>query len=128
MRKCGRGLSMNRPGHRIADCLGKAALKTHALQTLRDCLASPNRAKSLECVRFYPVLAGREGARGDQLAEYGRQSPPVAHAVLGRVRHPRGEGKKGDTAAVTPLSRRDALRAGAKERYKAVDEDFVVKI
>ena len=43
---------MNRPGHRIVAWLGKAALKTHALQTLRDCRASPNRAKRLECVRF----------------------------------------------------------------------------
>ena len=43
---------MNLPGHRIAACLGKAALKTHALQTLRDCRAFANRAKRLECVRF----------------------------------------------------------------------------
>ena len=43
---------MNLPGNRIAACLGKAALKTHALQTLRDCRASPKRAKRLECVRF----------------------------------------------------------------------------
>jgi hypothetical protein len=43
---------MNRPGHRIVAWLEKAALKTHALQTLRDCRASPNRAKHLECVRF----------------------------------------------------------------------------
>src|SRR5213596_3854274 len=46
------GLSMNRRGDRVAACLGKAALKTHALQTLRDCRASPKRAKRLECVRF----------------------------------------------------------------------------
>src|SRR6266542_882239 len=52
MRKNERGLSMNRPGHRIGACFGKPALKTHALQTLRDCSASPNRAKRLECVRF----------------------------------------------------------------------------
>jgi len=43
---------MNLTGHRIVAWLGKAALKTHALQTLRDCRASPNRAKRLECVRF----------------------------------------------------------------------------
>jgi len=43
---------MNLPGHRIAACLGKAALKTHALQTLRDRRASPKRAERLECVRF----------------------------------------------------------------------------
>jgi hypothetical protein len=45
-------LAMNRPGHPIVAWRGKAALKTHALQTLRDCRASPNRAKRLECVRF----------------------------------------------------------------------------
>ena len=55
---------MNRPGHRRAACLGKAALKTHALQTLRDCLASPNRAKRLECVRFIGAFGPpRDGAR-----------------------------------------------------------------
>jgi len=43
---------VNLSGHRIGACLGKAALKTHALQTLRDCLACPNRAKRLEWVRF----------------------------------------------------------------------------
>ena len=43
---------MNRPVHRLATCLGKAALKTHAFQTLPDYAASPNRAKRLECVRF----------------------------------------------------------------------------
>src|SRR5947207_7505323 len=42
-------LSMNLPGHRIVAWLGKAALKTHALQTLRDGRASPNLAKRLEC-------------------------------------------------------------------------------
>ena len=47
---------MNWPGHRIADWLGKAALKPHALQTLRDCRASPNHAKRLECVRFIGAL------------------------------------------------------------------------
>src|SRR5438034_9898338 len=39
-----RGLSMNLPGHRIAACRGKAALKTHALQTLtRHPLTRPER-------------------------------------------------------------------------------------
>src|SRR5437867_3315166 len=42
-----------RPTHwRGSGSLGKAALKAHALETLRDCRASPNRAKLLECVRF----------------------------------------------------------------------------
>src|SRR6059036_3035715 len=57
-------LSMNRPGHRIAACLEKAALKPHALQTLRDCRASPNRAKRLECVRFIGAFRpARDGRR-----------------------------------------------------------------
>ena len=43
---------MNLPGHRMVAWLGKAALKTHALQTVRDYRASPKRAKRLECVRF----------------------------------------------------------------------------
>ena len=43
---------MNLPGHRIAAYIGKAALKARVLQTLRDCRASPNRARRLECVRF----------------------------------------------------------------------------
>jgi len=55
---------MNLPGHRIAACLGKAALKTHALQTLRDRRASPNRAKRLECVRFIGAFRpARDGPR-----------------------------------------------------------------
>ena len=62
-----RGFSMNWPGHRIEACLGKAALKTHALQTLRDCRASPKRAKRLECVRFIGAFrrgAGRSAVHG----------------------------------------------------------------
>ena len=43
---------MNYPCHPNAAGLGKAALKTHALQTLRDRQASPNRAKRLECFGF----------------------------------------------------------------------------
>jgi len=55
---------MNLPGHRIATCLEKAALKTHALQTLRDRRASPNRAKRLECVRFIGAFRpARDGRR-----------------------------------------------------------------
>jgi hypothetical protein len=57
-------LSMNQPRDRIADRLGKAALTTHALQTLRDCRASPNRAKRLECVRFIGAFPpARDGQR-----------------------------------------------------------------
>jgi len=54
---------MNLSGHRIGACLGKAALKTRALQTLRDCRASRNRAKRLECVRF---IGAFRPARGGQ--------------------------------------------------------------
>jgi len=55
-------LSMNLPGHRIEACLGTAALKTHALQTLRDCRAFANRAKRLECVRCIGAFrAARDG-------------------------------------------------------------------
>ncbi len=64
MRKSERGLSKNRPGHRIVAWLGKAALKTHALQTLRDCRASPKRAKRLECVRFIGAFRRARDGRG----------------------------------------------------------------
>jgi len=58
------GLPLNQPGHRIGACLGKAALKTHALQTLRDRRAFPNRAKRLECVRFIGAFRpARDGQR-----------------------------------------------------------------
>ena len=64
MRTSKRGLSMNLPGHRIVGWLGKAALKTHALQTLRDRRASPKRAKRLECVRFIGAFRrARDGPR-----------------------------------------------------------------
>src|SRR2546425_5516152 len=60
----GNAFPMKRRGHREAACLGKAALKTHALQTLRDCRASPNRAKRLECVRFIGAFRpARDGQR-----------------------------------------------------------------
>ena len=54
---------MNRPGHQIGACFGKAALKTHALQTLPDRRASLNRAKRLEYVRF---IGAFRRARDDQ--------------------------------------------------------------
>jgi len=51
-------------GHRIVAWLGKAALKSHALQTLRDCRASPKRAKRLECVRFIGAFRRARDGRG----------------------------------------------------------------
>ena len=63
MRKNERGLSMNRPDLRIGAWLGNAALKTHALQTLRDCRASPDRAKRLECAELAPAFGRARGRR-----------------------------------------------------------------
>jgi hypothetical protein len=61
MRKNERGLSMNRPGHRIAASLGKAALKTHALQTLsRGPLTRP-RARSVWSASDLSALFVRRG-------------------------------------------------------------------
>src|SRR5947207_8358564 len=59
------GLSMNRPVVLGLARPGKAALKTHALQTLRGCLTSPSRAKRLECRRF--IGAFRPTRDGPQL-------------------------------------------------------------
>src|SRR5690242_12777555 len=49
---------MNLPGHRIAACVGKAALNTYALQTLRDRRAYPTFG-ALPMYRRFPT-----GARG----------------------------------------------------------------
>src|SRR5207247_1171752 len=70
---------MNLPGHRIVAWLVKAALKTHALQTLRDCLASPKRAKRLECVRFIGAfLRARDGPRF-MVPMHGRKAEGAFH-------------------------------------------------
>src|SRR5439155_3106961 len=61
MRKNERGLSMNPPGHRSAACLGKAALKTHALQTLtRGPLTRP-QARSVWSASDLSALSVRRG-------------------------------------------------------------------
>jgi len=39
---------------------GKAVLKTRALQTLRECWASANRAERLECGAFTAAFGGAE--------------------------------------------------------------------
>src|SRR5437016_7863288 len=88
--------SMNRPGHRIVAWLGKAALKTHALQTLRDCRASPNRAKRLECVRFIGAFRpARDGLRfmvpmHSRKAEGAFHEPPVRSPGFSRSGPPEG--------------------------------------
>ena len=60
---CENRKGVNLPGHRFSACLGKAALKPHALQTLRDRRASSNRAKRLECVRFIRFIGAFRPAR-----------------------------------------------------------------
>src|SRR5437773_5448706 len=72
-------LSMSRPGHRIGACFGKAALKTHALQTLRDCRASPNRAKRLECVRFIGAFRLTQACLRFMVPMHGRKAEGVFH-------------------------------------------------
>jgi len=59
-----RQFSGNLPGHPVETCLGRAALKAHALQTLaRDPLTRPG-AKRLECVRFIGAFPpARDGQR-----------------------------------------------------------------
>ena len=63
------GLSMNLVGHRIAACRGKAALKTHALQTLtRRPLTRPEReAFGVRPIyRRFPSGAGEPAVHGPQ--------------------------------------------------------------
>src|SRR3989441_6905426 len=63
------GLSMNLPGHRIAACLGKAALKTHALQTLpRGPLTRP-RARSVWSASDLSALFVRRGTASGSWAQ-----------------------------------------------------------
>ena len=70
---------MNLPGHRIAACLGKAALKTHALQTLRDRRASPKRAKRLECVRFIGAFRPARDGQRFMVPTHGREAEGTLH-------------------------------------------------
>ena len=70
-----RGLSLKPPGHRIAHCLGKAALKTHALQTLNAWSAdSAGSAKRLECVRFIGAFACGAGRQWFMVAMHDFES------------------------------------------------------
>jgi hypothetical protein len=56
---------MNLPGHRIAACLGKAALKTHALQTLTRRPLTRPRARSVWSASDLSALSvGRGTASG----------------------------------------------------------------
>jgi hypothetical protein len=52
---------MNLPGHRITSCLGKAALKTHALQTLTRPLLTRPRARSGWSASDLSALSVRRG-------------------------------------------------------------------
>ena len=74
---------MNRLGDRIAACLGKAALKTHALQTLpRDPLTRP-RARSVWSASDLSDLSAPFVQRGTATEERGilTQVPPSKVAV-----------------------------------------------
>ena len=53
---------MKLPGHRIAPSLGKAALKTHALQTLARRLLTRPRARSVWSASDLSALSARRGA------------------------------------------------------------------
>jgi len=58
---------------RSLTCLGKAALKPRALQTLRDCRAPPNRAKRLECVRFIGAFRPAHGDKRFMVSRHVRK-------------------------------------------------------
>ena len=62
MRKNGSGLSMNLPSLRIAAALEKAAQRTHALQTLRDC-QRPWTARSAWSASDVSALSLRAGGQ-----------------------------------------------------------------
>jgi hypothetical protein len=47
----------------------KAVLKTHAIQTLRDCRTPSNRAKRLDCGAFTAAFSGRRDGRSGVPAE-----------------------------------------------------------
>jgi hypothetical protein len=78
------GFSMNRPAHRSKAWPGKAALKTHALQTLRDCRASPNCAKRLECVRFIGAFRLAPDDLGFMVPMHGRRAEGERLGTHGR--------------------------------------------
>src|SRR5437879_2531239 len=60
-----KGGSPNLHGHRIAACLGKAALKTHALQTLSRCPLTRPQARSVWSASDLSALSvGRGTASG----------------------------------------------------------------
>jgi len=67
--------SINLPGYRTVAWLRKAALKTHALQTLRDWQRSPNRAKRLECVRFIGAFRLAQGRQQFLVPMHRRKVP-----------------------------------------------------
>jgi hypothetical protein len=79
---------MNLSGHRTVACLGKAALKPHALQTLRDCRASPNRAKRVECVRFIGAFPPARDGERLMVPMIGRKAGGTLHEPMGHERPP----------------------------------------
>src|ERR1041385_4019432 len=73
------GASMNRPGHRIADCHGKAALKTHALRTLTRGPWPRQRAKRLECVRFIGAFTLARDGQWFMAPKHGYKAEEALH-------------------------------------------------
>ena len=65
---------MNLPGHRIAACLGKAALKTHALQTLTRRPLTRPEARSVWSASDLSALSVRRGTASSSLPQYMRKS------------------------------------------------------
>src|SRR5256885_351327 len=67
-------LSLNLPGHRIAACLGEAALKTHALQTLSRCPLTWPRGRSVWSASDLSALSLQRGAASRSGSQRTRKS------------------------------------------------------
>ena len=102
---------MNLPGHRIAARLGKAALKTHALQTLRDSRASPNRAKRLECVRFIGAFRPARHGQRFMVRMHAKKRKGALHELKRAAGHLPAERSEKSAAGSAPRATRTITRA-----------------
>src|SRR5947209_7626011 len=84
MCKCDRGLSMNLPGHRIAACLGKAALKTRALQTLLRRPLTQQEARSVWSASDLSALSARRGTASGSWPRCVRKSKDALYELGSR--------------------------------------------
>src|SRR5213080_982836 len=82
-----RGPSMNLPGHRIAACRGKAALKTHALQTLTRRPLTPPRARSVWSAPDLSALSVRRGTASSSWSQCTVAGPKRLSRNLPRARY-----------------------------------------